>query len=249
VLFGNISHSFSTNGIMIIKVILLISFLAVGIIPTAVGATPIDALATTLALYSRQDADYSLDADLSINGCSLNNVSPPLNYTSPNLDGPSPGLSLKYVALGRGTQNYTCSQAASNVVPTSIGAVATLFDASCLAAFRPDILNAMPAALVQIPDDAAVAASTILDELASAGDVSGILLAVHYFADNTTPTFDFRPYGRPDWIQAKRLQGVPAPANSIPGSVPWLKLGYKAGSGIQVSSSSRVILLPKLLVH
>ncbi|OXV10487.1 hypothetical protein Egran_01759 [Elaphomyces granulatus] len=202
---------------MIIKVILLISFLAVGIIPAAVGATPIDALATTLA------PDFSLDADLSIGGCSLNKVSPPLNYTSPKLDGPSPGLSLKYVALGRGTQNYTCSKAASNVVPTSIGAVATLFDASCLAACRPDILNAMPAVLVQIPDDAA----------AAAGDVSGILLADHYFADNSTPTFDFRPYGHPDWIQAKRLQGVPAPANSIPGSVPWLKLGYKAGSGIK----------------
>jgi uncharacterized protein DUF3455 len=242
---------------MIITMILFISFLAVGIIPTAVGATPIDALATTLALSSRHmhdancsmGAGYSMGAGLSVSGCSLNNVSPPLNYTSPNLDGPSPGLSLKYVALGRGTQNYTCSQAASNVVPTSIGAVATLFDASCLAAIRLDILSAMPVVLLQIPDDAVVAAATTLDELNPARNISSFLLAVHYFADNTTPTFDFRPYGRPDWIQARRLQGVPAPANSSPGSVPWLKLGYKAGSGIQVSSNSRIILLPKLLVR
>ena len=224
---------------MITKLILLVFFLA--FIPIAVDARPIAVLDESPALYTENELD-----GLPIRACPLNNVSPPVN-SSVKLDGPSPGLSLKYVALGRGTQNYTCSTANSTDAPTAIGAVATLFDASCLAAFRPDILNDIPPVLLQVPRDAAVAVAMALDQLTSAENGS-FVLAQHYFVDITTPLFDFRPYGHPDWIEAKRLQSVAAPPDSIPGSVPWLKLGYKAGSGINVSDS-RIIVVPKLLVH
>jgi uncharacterized protein DUF3455 len=168
---------------MIIQVILLISFLA--IIPTAVDAAPtnIGVLATTLALYSSQ---YDLSG-ITVRSCPLDNVSPPLNDTSPQLDGPSPGLSLKYVALGRGTQNYTCLGNDSNAAPTAIGAVATLFDSSCLAVFLLNIFNDIPPALVQMPHDAAVAAAIVIDQLSTANDGS-VVFGQHYFVNSVTPT-------------------------------------------------------------
>ena len=225
---------------MITKLILLISFLAV--IPTAVDASPIAVLNKTLALYTENELD-----GLPIRACPLNNVSFPVNNSSVMFDLPSPDLSLKYVALGRGTQNYTCSNANSTDAPSAIGAVATLFDASCLAAFLPDILNDIPPVLLQVPRDAAVAAAMALDQLTSAENGS-FVLAQHYFVDKTTPLFDFRPYGHPDWMEAEIWQSAAAPPDSIPGSVPWLKLGYKAGSGIYVSDS-RITVVPKLLVY
>jgi uncharacterized protein DUF3455 len=90
---------------------------------TAVDASPIDVLDETLALYTENELD-----GLPIRACPLNNVSTPVNNSSVKLDGSSPGLSLKHVALGRGTQNYTCSNTNSTAVPTAIGEVATLFD-------------------------------------------------------------------------------------------------------------------------
>ena len=211
---------------MIIVVILLISFLAT--FPTVVDAIPanISVLATTLA-SSRELSN------INICGCPLNDVPPPINDPSAKLDGPSPGLALKYVALGRGTQNYSCPSA-SNAVPTAIGAVATLFDASCLAVTFPNILNNMPPALVQMSQNATFATAMALDQLSSAKNGS-LVLGQHYFVDSVTPSFDFRNFGHPDWIEATKEESVSAPPYSIPGSVPWLKLGCKAGSGIKVS--------------
>ena len=177
-------------------------------------------------------------------GCPLNNVPPPVNNPSAPLNAPSPGLSLQFVALGRGTQNYTCSNANSTDAPTAIGAVATLYDASCLAALNTDILNGIPPILLQIPSSGTGDIITALDQISSPGDAS-FVLAQHYFVTTTTPFFDFRPFGNPDWIEAKKLQSVAAPPRSVPGSVPWLQLGYVAGYGINVSDS-RITVVPKL---
>jgi Protein of unknown function (DUF3455) len=169
-------------------------------------------------------------------GCPLNNVPPPVNNPSAPLNAPSPGLSLKFVALGRGTQNYTCSNANSTDTPTAIGAVATLYDASCLATLNINLLNGIPPILLEIPSGETADIITALDQIASPGGVS-FVLAQHYFVTDTTPFFDFRPFGNPDWIEAKKLQSVAAPPGSVPGSVPWLQLGYVAGYGINVSDS------------
>lgn len=194
-----------------------------------VGANVLD---TTLTLVSStRHAD-----DFAITQCPLNcSSSPPLGESYPShLAAPSPGLSLKYVALGRGTQNYTCQNNNSATVPTAAGAVAILFDASCLAARYESLLGDLPAALVHIPHDAAVLAALTLGQL-SASRNGSLVLGQHYFHDSTTPFFDFRPFGHPEWIAAKSEESVPAPANiSISGSVAWLKLGYKEGVGIKV---------------
>jgi hypothetical protein len=73
---------------------------------------------------------------------------------------PSADLSLVLIALGRGTQNYTCATPTSK--PTAIGAVADLFNASCSVA---------GGSLGQIEDDTTSIGS-------------------HFFFDNTTPEFD-----------------------------------------------------------
>ncbi len=62
---------------------------------------------------------------------------------------PTAGLALKHVAIGRGVQNYTCDLANATAVPVSIGAVATLFNASCVAGTYPDLLNMLPRVALQ----------------------------------------------------------------------------------------------------
>lgn len=66
---------------------------------------------------------------------SLHNLTPDLTcLTLPTIPGastplPSPtGLHLKHVALGVGTQNYTCATPHSTATPSSAGALAALYD-------------------------------------------------------------------------------------------------------------------------
>lgn len=216
---------------MFLKLILAIIF-HLGLQTANAASVDSNVLDTTLTLVS----SIHHAGDFAITQCPLNcSSSPPLGKSYPShLAAPSPGLSLKYVALGRGTQNYTCQNNDSATVPTADGAVATLFDASCLAAGYESLLGDLPAALVHIPHDAAVLAALTLGQL-SASRNGSVVIAQHYFRDSTTPFFDFRPFGHPEWLAAKSEESVPAPANiPIPGSVAWLKLGYKDGVGIKV---------------
>lgn len=64
-----------------------------------------------------------------ITGCSLDKVELPKKGTEPQVPDPSPGLKLKHVALGRGTQNYTCD-GSSEDAPKAVGAVAILCESS-----------------------------------------------------------------------------------------------------------------------
>src|SRR5205809_367853 len=66
---------------------------------------------------------------------------------------PSAGLSIKHVAIGRGTQNYTCDTTNSTAVPMPIGATANLFNATCIAATYPDLLDILPRVALQFPVD------------------------------------------------------------------------------------------------
>ncbi|KAH0360560.1 hypothetical protein KCU65_g9330, partial [Aureobasidium melanogenum] len=117
---------------------------------------------------------------------------------------PAPGaLSLEYIALGVGTQNYSCS--ATGATPTAIGAVASLYDASMLKT---------PARSSLIPSYAAVAYSThTWFNLPTLGH--------HWFSAAGVPTFDLESHG---FLSAKKVADVPAPAGSIAGSVDWLFL-------------------------
>ncbi|KAI4724217.1 hypothetical protein E4T49_08042 [Aureobasidium sp. EXF-10728] len=131
--------------------------------------------------------------------------STPSNQNTVPLNGlPAPGaLSLKYITLGAGTQNYSCS--AAGAVPTAIGAVADLYDASLLKS---------PARSSLIPSFAAVAYSThTWFDLPTLGH--------HWFSAAGVPTFNLEGCA---FLSAKKVATVPAPSASIDGSVDWLFL-------------------------
>jgi hypothetical protein len=112
-------------------------------------------------------------------------------------------LSLKYIALGMGTQNYSCS--AANAIPKSTGAIAVLYDATLLAS---------PSSAALIPAFASVAYSM--------RSWYGLpTLGHHFFSASGVPTFDL---GGKGFLSAVKVGGVPAPVGSLPGSVDWLDL-------------------------
>lgn len=170
--------------------------------------------------------------------CDFSSADMPVADSSP-LPPPSEGLSVYHVAVGRGTQvwhilhlipanqpfstdsrvqNYTCSS--PNSTPTPFGAVAGLYNASCIAGRFSKILNLIgPAALV-IP--APEKKNLFPANLALSGH--------HYFSDATTPAFNFHTSRANYGIYfAKRVANTTAPAGSSAGpdgapAVPWLKL-------------------------
>ena len=134
-------------------------------------------------------------------------------------------MTLFQVALGRGTQNYTCDLSNATAVPASVGAVATLFNFSCVAAQKPELLNKLPSiALNQPVPSANNTDQTVLNDLTSGH---------HYFVNSTTPFFNLdtsvNSYGMGALAKANASD---APTNSTPaphgqtgyGAVQWLRL-------------------------
>ena len=97
------------------------------------------------------------------------------------LPAPDAGTTLKHVAIGRGIQNYTCDTTNATAIPKAIGAVATLYNASCIAATSPMVLNTLPGFALQFnlgPNPAAANPANL--------DVSGL----HYFTELGVPFFN-----------------------------------------------------------
>ncbi|CAG8189568.1 unnamed protein product [Penicillium salamii] len=191
-----------------------------------------------LALASSFTHIYHQLDNIHLGNCSLANAAMPLNATKPPLPAPSANLTLKYVALGRGTQNYTCpSNSSSNrrsiVKPEATGAVATLFDASCLAAASGSLLHEVSPLISTTP----LGSLAFMAALVAQGTRStNLIIGEHYFNGDGDPLFDLTLSGSKSWIATNKEAAVPAP-NSTSGSsndVPWLKLGYKKGHGIEV---------------
>jgi hypothetical protein len=145
------------------------------------------------------------------------------------LEPPSEGLILKHVAIGRGTQNYTCDLSNSTAVPVAAGAVATLFNASCVASSYPDLLHLLPGLSMRFdvpypytPSEAPPHMGP--SDLAVSGN--------HYFTDLKTPFFDLLGLGN---IGCAKHSSVNAPGSAPAGAggekaVPWLKLSAKEGA-------------------
>ena len=142
--------------------------------------------------------------EISAQSCDLSKAIQPL-APSP-LPPPSTGLFLSQVAIGRGTQNYTCADSSPTTIPAADGALATLFDASCIAASYPTILEDVPGTAVK----------RSIAELSTLYSPSGH----HYFIDRTTPTFDMATIGL---AMVKKTASSLAPKNKS-GDVAWLKL-------------------------
>jgi hypothetical protein len=154
--------------------------------------------------------------------CDLSSAALPKRGSPPELPSPPSGLRLKYVALSLGTQNHACFP---DGPPTSTGAVAALFDISCIYKDGGTIRSLTESNLrgnggkPRSPDDIKARLKGTLP-----------LLADHYFADGL-PFFDFRPYGRPDEASVRLAEKVPSPSNN---NVDWLQLVKTTSHGIEV---------------
>ncbi|KAI0415348.1 hypothetical protein F5X98DRAFT_216865 [Xylaria grammica] len=161
----------------------------------------------------------------------LATLTPSCDLTKAQMPTPSPlptpasGLAVKHVAIGRGTQNYTCSTSDSTAAPTAVGAVATLFDASCVAALYPDLLHVLPSLALQFD----LPYSDKTD--AKMGPTSLLVSGKHFFTNATTPFFNLdTPRKSIGEAPCSKLNATNAPSDAPKGrqgeaAVPWLFLG------------------------
>lgn len=161
--------------------------------------------------------------------CDLSKAVMPQDVEPP-LPPPSEGLVLKHVAIGRGTQNYTCDLSNSTAIPVANGAMATLFNVSCIAATYPDLA----ALLSRVSLEFNLTQSEVTKKLAPSNlAISG----THWFTNATTPFFSL------DLAQGQHLgaapcakdAGSPAPKYAPKGqqgepAVAWLKLKTRDGA-------------------
>ncbi|RAK95016.1 uncharacterized protein BO80DRAFT_369805, partial [Aspergillus ibericus CBS 121593] len=111
--------------------------------------------------------------------------------------------------------------------PTPLGALATLYDASCIVSSDQRLFHRLPNLLQPI-------APETLDFFASFASLIGpdsAILGEHYFTASGTPFFDLRFGGNADWIAAKKVASVVSPKASV--DVPWLKLVGVGGVGVK----------------
>ncbi|KAL5444077.1 hypothetical protein PMIN06_008499 [Paraphaeosphaeria minitans] len=114
--------------------------------------------------------------------CGLSTVQQPPSKLTP----PGDHNQLVLIALGQGTQNYTCTN--ETAVPASVGAVADLFNALC-----------------------AVSHKTSLGSVAEDANAVG----QHFFLDNTTPEFDIIGLGNTQLKKAE-ADPAPNAATDVP---------------------------------
>ncbi|KAF9890362.1 Small subunit processome complex component [Aspergillus nanangensis] len=133
---------------------------------------------------------------------------------------PAPSGKPVYVAVGRGTQNYTCASSTSDAAPKLQGAVANLYNATCIAASFPDMMELLPNIVYKIP-----LPSSEFDPLPPAN----IELLGHHFFAGSVPVFnlDTTPSRQYGVAMVKKLSEIDAPATAIKGAngaVSWLYL-------------------------
>jgi Protein of unknown function (DUF3455) len=123
------------------------------------------------------------------------------------------------VVIGRGTQNYTCGDTPTEA-PKAAGALADLFDVSCVAALYPDLLARIPSVAVRFNSK-------------DLGVLSIRPTGIHYFVEST-PYFKL---GDDEEVYAKKADDTAAPSTAAVGqkgekAVAWLKLDVvEGGSG------------------
>ena len=139
---------------------------------------------------------------------------------------PEAGLVVKHVAIGRGTQNYTCDASKPTAAPTAVGAVATLFNASCIAATYPDLLHALPKLALQFD----LPFSTSDADEKKMGPTELLVSGKHFFTNSTTPFFNLdTSRAQIGEAPCSKLNASAAPADAPKGrqgeiAVPWLRL-------------------------
>jgi hypothetical protein len=175
--------------------------------------------------------------------CNLSNAVMPVAPTP--LPSPEAGLILREVTIGRGVQvrgpqppyhtlililnlqNYTCANASAQSTPVAIGAIASLYNASCIAANYPNILSMLPAIALNFPAPPQPSGVLVPSNIELCGH--------HYFATTTTPVFDLNvspdPAQQIGNVVGRKAANSTAPANATKGpngkgngAVAWLYL-------------------------
>ncbi|KAF2087724.1 hypothetical protein K490DRAFT_65566 [Saccharata proteae CBS 121410] len=178
---------------------------------------------------------------------------------------PAPtGLKLKHVALGIGTQNYTCSADASSVSPSTFGALASLYDIGpfLVTPLGKLFSNSLPAlALGMYGALSAIEQSSAWNQIVSQMPMSTDVLQTetfghHFFADvdtTLTPTWDLTPSTQmypsdaPNiFFQGKKNATMAAPTEACKGlqgegAVDWLYLTKATSSDDEITAIYRVI--------
>ncbi|KAK1760930.1 hypothetical protein QBC47DRAFT_456617 [Echria macrotheca] len=151
-----------------------------------------------------------------------------LPQSTPPLPPPAAGLILKHVAIGRGTQNYTCAN--ETAAPVANGAVATLFNATCIASTYPELAKLLVKVALQFNLTQSEASRRLApSNLAISGK--------HFFTPSLTPFFnlDVSDTMKLGEVPCAKNASSPAPPNAPVGqqgeaAVPWLKLTAKPGA-------------------
>lgn len=155
--------------------------------------------------------------------CDMSKVQLPSSKLPP----PGAGLSLKHVAVGRGTQNYTCEGLKDTEAPVLVGAVATLYNASCMASAFPDLLSMVPGVALKFAHPLGAKAGS--DSDSKLGPVPAAVSGHHYFI-GATPFFTLdTPNQKLGEVPTSKLNATDAPRDAPKGqqgepAVGWLKL-------------------------
>ncbi|XDG03808.1 hypothetical protein ABKA04_003423 [Annulohypoxylon sp. FPYF3050] len=186
----------------------------------------------------------------------------PTTGSGTQLDGPG-NATLKYILVGHGIQNYTCT--AADATAASVGALAVVWDitdlypgssSSSLSASDFNLLTSRVLRTTEIPlnmasdgSTGAVVASPFPApvDLAIEGITSAVKFMGHHFFDiSGTPTFDLSGAGDGEYFKGKKDANIPAPSDAdkgldlATGAVDWLRLSDK-GTSTGVSLVYRVL--------
>lgn len=184
---------------------------------------------------------------------------------------PPSGYKLKHIALGVGTQNYTCGSSSDAVaVPSSAGALASLWDIGPFLSSPlgrlfenalPPLALAMYGALGSVEDEGeswwdAVTAQMPWNPSTTASSTNTLpstAFGEHFFSFAGTPTWDLLPplTMYPDEaasivFQGKKEASLAAPADACPGldgegAVPWLYLTKASTTDDGIAAVYRVV--------
>ncbi|KAF2720826.1 hypothetical protein K431DRAFT_285520 [Polychaeton citri CBS 116435] len=160
---------------------------------------------------------------------------------------------LKYIALGLGTQNYSCANGAS--APAAVGALARLFDATAYLSKHQKAVDSLSADYLK-PYEEIFDNDKCSPYTKKNGDIAfpcqdGVnkyldhlpKLGEHYFTAAGVPSFDLKDAQPPLFLAAKKVGSVAAPASAYAGSesegaVAWL---YLTDNGSGVSNGLKAV--------
>ncbi|PGH00627.1 hypothetical protein AJ79_08142 [Helicocarpus griseus UAMH5409] len=189
------------------------------------------------------------------NARNSNRQQPQCDFTRavlPSTDKPLPqvpeGQKLLHVAIGRGTQNYTCTSPNSKerlTKPKATGALATLYSATCLAATYPYLLSLLPNIALQLTNPPySPIRNPSSDPSTTFGPNAMPVIGYHYFSGEGVPIFDLLADGH---AAVEKIEGVDAPKGAmagvgehVHGAVPWLFLAGVEGNEGKAKSVYRV---------